>query len=222
MKKCICIALLIIMGALITSCMAKPLIIEQQTEYHEEIIDIEEYLLQSMSTYYMFRAPEIDYERKKITIDIVFLTSYVNDENKDKSYLQVMEETRLLVNEYLDDNPDYYLNNDFCIIICFYEAPEYNNNSMPYERYGLMMNDVNLLRDHYLCQVEYEGIVNSYISGSVTFEGVREISLDYQYMTDVDKILELLRDMPDIETVRVRPVEVMEALAHQRPDLTFE
>lgn len=222
MKKCLCIALLTIVVAFITSCVAKPLIIDQQTEYHEEIRDLEEYLLQSMSAYYMFREPEIDYERKKITIDIIFLTSFVNNDNKDKNYLQVMEETRLLVNGYLDDNPDYYLNNDYSMVISFYEAPEYNMNSMPYERYGLMMNDVNVLKDHHLCQVEYADIVNSYISGSVTFEGIREISLDYQYIADVDKILEILRDMPDVETVRVRPVEVMEELSNRRPDLVFE
>ena len=87
--------------------------VEKQTEYHESVSELEEYVLNEMGDYISFKEPSIDEDNITISWGIYFVSDYYNDESQKQTYspLDVMEDTRHLINDFLLDNPNYFINN---------------------------------------------------------------------------------------------------------------
>ena len=215
------ILLLTVCVSLLASCLRRPLVVEKQTEYHEEIYDLEMNVLENLGDYISIQEPIVDSDTKNIKINATFITAYVEADNKDKTYLEVMEEFRNDINLYLEDNPDSFLNDDYYIRIEILRAPQYYNSSIPYETYGVLCNRLSSSGEveSTLCNVEYTYILDEYEVSDVSFEGIRQIDLENSNNTD--SILQLLANMPDIEIVLVRD-ELKPYLQGERPDVTFK
>lgn len=219
-KHFVVFLILISMTLVASSCFNRKLVISKQTEYHESICEIEEYVLNYLGDYVAFNEPRIDYEEKSIHIDVIFLTSYVNDDQKDKSYVEVMEEFRIRFNEYLNSNPDYFLNDGYFMRIYIERAPTYRITSLPYETYGEMTNKLCSSEgvESILCYVNYEYIIGLYDCSNLSFEGVREIN--FEHYIDLDSELSILEHMQDVEVVHAYS-ELIPELSHERPDIQF-
>lgn len=220
MKKLILIVLVFVMSLFLPACYGKQ-VVERQTEYHSEIIDLERVLLNEYGDYYRIEEPQINYESKFISISCTFLTSYIIDSSKDMTLLEVMEGTRIAFNSFLENNPEYFLSSGYHILINFYELPE--SYACGPIKHGSMSNSITGAygREPLLCYVEYSEITSQYIDANVSFEGIREIDLGYLFHDNVDDVIKLLNDMPDIEIVRVQPNEIQEELSQRLPDLLF-
>lgn len=208
------------MSLFLPACYGKQ-VVERQTEYHSEIIDLERVLLNEYGDYYRIEEPQINYEDKFIRISCTFLTSYITDSSKDMTLLEVMEGTRIAFNSFMENNPEYFLSSGYHILIDFYELPE--SYACGPIKHGSMSNVITGAygREPLLCYVEYSEITSQYIDANVSFEGIREIDLGYLFHDKVDDVIELLNDMPDIEIVRVQPNEIQEELSQRLPDLLF-
>ena len=79
----------IVGSILLSSCSIRNRVIEQ-TEYHDSIYELEEYLLANMNEYYRIEEPNIDYANKIIDIDFVFIPSYINIGKVDNTVIEVM------------------------------------------------------------------------------------------------------------------------------------
>ena len=219
-NKIVLIMTVLVLSNSVISCNGKQ-VVERQTEYHAEIIDLERTLLNIYGDYYRIEEPQINYEDKFIRISCTFLTSYIIDSSKDMTLLEVMEGTRIACNSFLENNPEYFLSSGYHINLVFYEIPE--SYACGQIKHGSMSNIITCAygREPVLCNVEYSGITSQYISDGVSFEGIREIYLGYLFHDNVDDVIELLNDMPDIEIVRVQPNEIQEELSQRLPDLLF-
>lgn len=221
-KVIVLIISVLILSNSVISCNGKQ-VVEKQTEYHEEIIDLERMLLNVYGDYYRVEEPQINNESKFISISCTFLTSYITDSSKDMTLLEVMEGTRIAFNSFLENNPEYFLSSGYHILINFYELPE--SYACGPIKHGCMSNVITGAHgreyEPLLCDVEYSEITSQYIDANVSFEGIREIDLGYLFHDKVDDVIELLNDMPDIEIVRVQPNEIQEELSQRLPDLLF-
>lgn len=218
-KKRAIIILIIIAVLLSTSC--RQLVIEKQSEYHDSIYDLELCLLEEYGDYYMFEEPNINTDSKRALISVVFLTSYINSDNKDKSLLEIMEGTRSLFNDFLADNPDCYLNDGYWIRFAFLEAPDTYDPQIPYETWGTISNCPNgvYITDSSMCCIDYEFLLSDLDNSDISFEGIREINVK-RYM-NTDFVLNLLERMPDVEVVDVSTDELADYYSEFRPDLQF-
>ena len=214
------ISVLLIINTLLSACTGKR-IIERQTEYHTEIYGLEEYLIDIYGEFYCIDEPDIDYDNQIVRIHCIFLTDYIENTEHDQTMLEVMEGTRVAVNLFLADNPDYFLNDGFIIRVFFFEYPE-SYSEPPIER-GVLCNELyeTYTPEPTLCYVKYPDIMALYSSSSVSFEGIREINLDYLYDADIYDVLKVLNSMPDLEIVMVRPTEFSEELSNRCPTLLF-
>lgn len=219
LKKAAIIVVLLVMIIVSVSC-ERALIIEKQSDYHDSIADVERYLLGELGDYYMILEPDIDIDRKRIDISIIFLTSFINNEEKEKTLIEVMEETRSLFNRYLNENPNYYLNNDYLIVIEFYEAPEIDDIQIPYEEWGRISNQLSgsYYVEDSLCNINYHFMLDDLNDDSLTFNGVREVNVER--FNDTDLVLDLIDRMPDLEIVN-SSLDLIQYYSELRPDIQF-
>lgn len=195
-------------------------VVERQTDCHERISDYEEYILTDFGECLRFENPVIDDDTKSLSMDVFFLSSFIDNVAKETEILKLMEEVRLSTNEYLSDNPNSFMNDGYNITLAFYEASDDYISSTPDTEWGLISNHLsgNYSVENSMCNVRYTGIINAYEKVDVSFDGVREINLES--VNDVDLILGLLERMPDIEIVLVRN-DVIDLLSEARPDVVF-
>jgi hypothetical protein len=116
-KKTICLILIILLCIPFVGCTKR---ITAQTEYHDRIAGLEQYVLESMGDYIKFNEPQIieTEDAKYLYIQACFLTDYLENQEV-KSLDQVVNETRMRINEYMTDNPDFFLNDDYEIVVDF-------------------------------------------------------------------------------------------------------
>ncbi len=211
------IVTIIVGSILLSSCSIRNRVIEQ-TEYHDSIYELEEYLLANMNEYYRIEEPNIDNANKIIDIDFVFIPSYINIGKVDNTVIEVMENTRIAINVFLEENEDYYLNDDYLIRIEFLEAPK--THSLPYETWGRITNRLlnsSSVEDS-LCNICYNFRTDDLQNESITFQGIREI--DVQNMLNTDFILEIIDRIPNLEIVHVNP-EYIQYFSEIYPDIYF-
>lgn len=214
------LTLVMVCSLLFPSCSTKHSVVLEQTEYHDSIYELEEYLLNDMGDYYRIEEPRVDTVNNKIDIRIIFLTSFINNVEKDKTLIEVMEETRSLFNRYLNENPDYYLNNDYLIVIEFYEAPEIDDMQIPYEEWGRISNQLSgsYYVETSLCNINYHFMLDDLNDESLTFNGVREVNVER--FNDTDLVLDLIDRMPDLEIVN-SSLDLIQYYSELRPDIQF-
>jgi len=100
-RKIICLFLIILLCISFAGCKRR---ITAQTVYHDRIAGLEQYVLESMGDYIRFEFLDFNESKsgKHIDIKICFLTDYL--ENQEGTSLdQVVNETRMLINEYMID-----------------------------------------------------------------------------------------------------------------------
>lgn len=206
------------------SC-AKFVKIKKQTEYHDKVSGVEQYILAELGDYIVFGEPIIDEDSRQIDWFIVFTTSYMTDETtlKEHPIVETMDNTRVLLNRYLTDNPECYLN-DYFLRISFQIAPDKSPRSqIHYYTVGEIMNYTDQTPDEFsniMCSIDYYDELDvesvSYISG----DNVYEIDLNHGIIKSVEEVLCILDDMPNIQYVYVDESFVSE-LESERPDVIF-
>ncbi len=221
MKKTICLILIILLCIPFTGCTYKIL---PQTQYHDRIAGLEQYVLESMGDYIKFDEPQFyeDQISRHFYIQACFLTDYLENQ-EEKSQDQVVNETRMLINEYMIDNPDFFLNNDYSLDIRFVIL----NN--------IMFSSANPIKLKVASVSNRTGI----------FEGTDEVLYDYLYTLDlaeddleyiktmsdikmivlmnedIPQILDVVDHCPNIERVIVSTSEMAEELNGLRSNVTF-
>lgn len=202
-----------------TACTI-PQTINRQTEYHEETKEIEQYILDSLGEYITFNQPSIDQEHNRITMHAVFVSEYVNDENKTGDYplVYVMDQTRNMVNSFLESNQDYfdykYINLSFSIAPEQYDGPQ-GFITVGYLHSSYLGGDTN-----YLCDVNYFQYLNPETITQIDCNGIKQVELLYE--PDVERIVSIICNMPDLEYVTVNSTyNIINTLSELRPDITF-
>ena len=117
-KKIIQITLLFAIGLIAVSFLMriadgeykrKPEKLEQET--HDGVSDLEQYVYDNTEPYIYFGDPEIS--EGAHTADLYLIQS---DDHIDK---KLFDTTRCLINDYLESNPDYFLNDQYRITLHF-------------------------------------------------------------------------------------------------------
>ena len=106
MKKTICLLLIMLLFIPFVGCTKR---ITAQTVYHDRITGLERYVLESMGDYIGFEKPHYSESNtgNLIYMRIYFLTDYLENQ-EEKSLDQVVNETRIQINKYMADNPDFF------------------------------------------------------------------------------------------------------------------
>lgn len=212
---CVFCAIALVFLSFLEGCTREK-ITYRQTEYHEETAELEEYILGVMGDYICFDEPSIDESSGTTTIWILFLTDYINDENlmNEQSPISVMEETRLLLNDFVEENPSYFDNNKVFVSFAYQEYIDHGDGYGIISNYFLNTNDI----EDSFCFADYEErLIVDDISGMV-FDGVRETVLDD--FENSDAVLDIIEHMPDIEKVYVDD-DLIDELSEVRPDIEF-
>lgn len=107
-------AVLIILSLfLLCSCVKN----DGQKQYHENVEDIEKYVLETMDRYISFQ--ETEYDEESVSWHIYIRESYTSSNNQDKSYDEICEQSVALIEEYLEEHPEHVLNS-YDIYITFW------------------------------------------------------------------------------------------------------
>ena len=212
------LTLVMVCSLLFPSCSTKHSVVLKQTEYHDSIYELEEYLLNDMGDYYRIEEPRVDTDNKIIDIEFDFLSSYIYTGKVDNTIIEVMEDTRIVINTFLLVNPDYYLNDGYLIRVVFIESPE--SHSLSPEIWGRMSNRLftsSSVEDS-LCSVYYNIASDDLLNDNLGFEGIRE--LDVQNMQNTNLVLSLIDRMPDLEIVN-SSLDLIQYYSELRPDIQF-
>lgn len=192
--------LLLILQLIVLNCLGGCLHIgevQKQTGYHEPIKELEEYVLPSMGEYIAFRKPKVDDDSQTVYIRTVFLTDYIDDDQLKEQYspLLVMEDTRCLINEYMSGD-DFF--QGYKIVVSFAERTgDY------YEGYGEVRNysySQGNIKDS-LCVVDYNRLLDSKTVDSINCSGIKQINLSDFSEDEVEEILSIIAQLPDLEVV---------------------
>ena len=192
---------LMIYPLFVSSCAAHEHV-DKQTEYHEEVSGLEEYLLDHVGEYLRFEKPAIDEVGKNFGWNMKFVSDYTRDENllAEHPYLEIMENTRQLFNDYLEANPEYYLNDGYNIQCRFILAPDGSPDSTTHEELlGTVSNAPYPYDDSYLRTVEYYGLIRKAPESGLSFEGVEYVTLPPR--ADLDSAIAIVDSFPDLKQV---------------------
>ena len=195
--------------------------IERQTVYNESISDMEVYLLEDFGDCYIIEEPTILQESKSIRLTFTFLTSFIHVAKVEGTVVDAMENTRLAINAFLHNNPEYFMNEGYRIYIEFWEASEtYNTSLPPGEMWGALSNRVSRTStaENYMCCVYYSFRTPELDNTDLSFEGIT--AFDCRNMIGVDHIKRIIDLMPDLEVVYVYS-DLIQELSDYRPDIEF-
>ncbi len=220
-KKTLCLILIILLCIPFTGCKKKT---TAQTVYHDRIAGLEQYVLETMGSYIKFDKPQIIETKssKCIYWQACFLTDYLEDQEK-KSLDQVVNETRMLINEYMINNPDFFLNDAYAINIDFVILND------------IMFSSANPIKLKIATVSNLTGIIEG--TDEVFYDYLYNLALgdeDLEYIKtisdikmiglldqDITQILDVVDHCPNIERVIVRTSEMEEELNKLRPNVTF-
>lgn len=212
MKKIVIVMLLIMMC--IVTCCTRVLVVDKQSQYHELTEDLEKYVLYSLSEYIVFDEPVI--KEDFFYCNVTFVSGFATDA-EEYDYIVIMEETRLLINEYLDNNKEYFLN-DLYVVFHFYKAPKVysTGGTMPYEKIGQISNrNGEEDTDVFISYVNYD-YINSETITALHCEDIEEIDLSKKI--NYDEVLTIVDSLPNLREVEVYS-EYKDKLLNDRPDI---
>ena len=195
-------------------------------ECKEELENVETYVLEKMDGFISFDAYEIiDYtaingqDDYHINLIILFSDEYQNDNlNVEKTPIEVMEETRLLINEYLSDKSNSELASHRVNIYFRIPSDKGTLSQLPDEDIGFISNyrcgpGGGLYSGLYF--IDYGIDVNiEYLSSS---PDIRQIDLQG---ASYEEVLNIIDRLPDVESVLVDD-DLIDELSSARPDLEF-
>ncbi len=174
----------------------------KQTEYHEEVSGLEEYLVEHVGDYLRLEDPNVIEDDKDFYWHMTFVSDYTRDADlvQEHPYIEIMENTRQLFNEYLEANPDYYLNDGYQITFKFFLAPDGSPDSTTHEELlGTVSNAPYPYDVPFLRTVDYYGLIRKAPESGLSFEGVEYITLPPR--ADLDSAIAIVDSFPDLKQV---------------------
>ncbi len=220
-KKTLCFLLIMLLCVPFAGCTRRT---TAQTQYHDRIADLERYVLESMGDYIGFEEPHYNESNtgNLIYMRIYFLTDYL--ENKeDKSLDQVVNETRIQINKYMADNPDFFLNDNYEIVIDFVILNDVMFSSAnPVKSEVATVSNQTGITDRnnrvfyeYLYTLALEDEDHEYI------ETISDVKMIFLIKSNITQILDVVDHCQNIERVVVYTSEMAEELNELRPNVTF-
>ena len=195
-----------------------------QTQYHDRIAGLEQYVLESMGDYIKFNEPQIieTEDAKYLYIQACFLTDYLENQ-EEKSLDQVVNETRMRINEYMTDNPDFFLNDGYDIEIDFRILNDvmFSSANPVKSTVASVSNQTGIIKRsdediyEYLYTLELEDEDLEFL------KTVSDIKMIYLMRSNTTQILDVVDHCPNIERVVVYTSEMAEELNELRSNVTF-
>ncbi len=192
----------------------------KQTDYHESMPELEQYVLAEMGDYIAFEDPCIADESKRISISIVLISEYTYNEELLVEYplLAVMEDTRVKMNEFLSDNPEYFPAGYYIDVTISVPPDESTISTVRYYELGSWRNFSPNKVYSDLSVVEYYGIVGAENIQYLNGDGIQVVNL-VDYPSDrIDDVLLIIDNLPDVDEVYVNSY-VADDVISQRPDV---
>ena len=201
------IALLCFFSILMVMCFGcgiQPKRSDKQTEYHTETAELEQYVLARLGDYIWFDEPLREENNTRLTLYIYLTTDYTFDEMLLEEYppFAVAEDTRDVINEFMESNP-LYLGEDWSIS-CFFSYPADGSSLAGTVSYEIEYwnNVIDGTCYNQLCTVEFQELVDPEL---IHVQGIRKVILNHYSESDesVSQILDIIRRLPDLEEVVV-------------------
>lgn len=194
-------------------------VVKKQTEYHEGFEEIEQYVLETMGEYIRFEEPCIDDGKERIDWSLLFVSEYLKNDSAMSQYppLDIMEDTRALMNQYLVSNPDSFVNNYHVFI----QIGMSIDGMEPYEIVGCWENRLYGHDNEYeasLCAVRYYELLNRTTIDGFSGLDIRQISLSRYQESELEDVLYIIDQLPNLEIVIVEE-GIAETIQDQRPDI---
>ena len=206
-------------------------------EYHEEIRELEEYVLDDLGNYIFFSSYERDavqYPPEKNETGLAYITicfkkSYIYGYNceTERSPVQIVETVRRRYNQYVSEHENFVLSG-YIVKILFSVPIDYNT---PYEEYAILSNE-----DYETAKITGDKLT------TISLYEPRYIGLDYTYpfgqwdecyqITDleiaeldnnatIDRIIEVADNMPFLKYIVVKDQQTADQASALRPDVKF-
>lgn len=185
---------------------------EETQVYHESVEDIERYVLCDMEKYIIFKEPIFEYGQIQWFVE--FKDSYIKTNDYELTPLEVIERTRLLINDYVSQNPDSILTKQY-VIIEFYEKTEETYPST---------KDVGFIDNGYTeSNRKHEGFytLKTYSKNWEVLYGSDLKCVTISSETD-ERIIEIIENLPDLETVALYDEEQISRLEKKYENISFE
>ncbi len=219
-KKC-CFILVLFIVFHITGCVYD----EHQTKYHENVEDIEQYILNELGNYIYFSKPIIEASinaeerNKRITWNVYFLREYIYDDTKISSYppARVIARFRELYNSFISSHTDHFLcDYTLCIYI---NVPSKDRDGKPPSQEIAFLTSYDFMSwDNANTLLIGIALPNEYWSYMYDQTDVRIAS-----MTDnsIEQIIEVIDNMTSIERIIVKDNDTAEEVETLRPSSVF-
>ena len=174
----------------------------RQLEYHDEIEELEIYVLGDMGDYICFCEPRID--DSKVTIEIILTSDYTYNEDTQKSYpvLAVMEDTRTRINAFLVDHQFYFGDADSISFIVEIPPDRSPMSDGTFRIIGKWCNQIEAEEVSLNTVNYYYGLHNSDIS-LLNRDGIRKIYLDSYTTEQIEELYEIIDYLPELQEVVV-------------------
>ena len=199
---------------------------ELRQEIHPEIAELEQYVYDNVGPDIYFGEPEIDED--ELTADLYLLVSGHHQNSP------LFDQARCSINDFLENNPEYYINSDYRINLhygCRINLP-HNDYDDYYDGLASNYTDINGYtsagyRDYHLlydsisciscqCNYKYTSVYNS--------ENVR-VLIVLGIQINIDKIIEIASNNPDLEYIYISSwdgdiQDITEAISELYPQIT--
>ena len=179
----------------------------RQTTYHDNVEELEQYILSELGDYIEFSEPSIGttysinegYIEDEIVWHIVFLREYIYDTSKiaECSPGEVIAQFRYLYNSFMKDHSDYYLN-DYYVLLFFNIPSKDQYGTPPYRECGYLSNknpDSLNNKDSALTIVSLEDDYWAYEYNQSDIEGAVMME------NSMDQIVDVADNMPNIKKI---------------------
>ena len=213
--KCIC---LMLTAVLLLSGCAQHKKYHKQTKYHEEIQELEEYVLEQLGDYICFDICREDEKQNRVDISICLIYEFTYDEQKVEEYpiMKLMEDTRLLINDFLSGYPSYFGEGTIVDVVFIYPSDGSPMAGGIDLTLGEWMNMPDKQDGYLLCAVNYYEYLNEELLNG---KQIRKIYLDKYGEDGLDRIINIIEKLPELEEVVVRS-SLADEVSSRYPDLT--
>lgn len=235
-----CISYIVILSTLVYICFASGcywvwLYRGDRQEYHENVEDLERYILDELGGYIHFYGFDSDcyypssskFSGRMAVLYIAFDRRYINNEYRTTltSPISIIERIRILYNKYIHDHNNKYLED--CIVSIHIEAPR--SSKPPSYRFAEISNlDFETWQPSgkELTTVE---LYNSYYGEPLSFAygewdyfyDCSDIVIACMNESTLDQIIEVADNMPFLKYIAVRDHYTVHKASELRPDVKF-
>ena len=197
-----------------------------QSQYHEDICDLEKYILSEFGEYILFDEVNVRTGNSRfVDVRIRFLRQYIYDTNKTNalSPIQVANKVREKYNEYIRENPDYHLSQSEVKLL--FIVPN-KDGPIEYEPFVEFSNWSTEEGNHpYLTAVRtYKGHNGQYSYSFGDWNSLScfsDIEIAIIDESSIDTILEVADNMPFLKYIVVKDQQTADQATALRPNVKF-